>query len=164
MSYDNERFTSEWITLGDGSKHVIDLIHVVFVYSGSDIHEVAPRHAPRAGQSGGRLAPRAACSSHPLRACASALLPAHRAFSSPRRGPRQVRHKLTYRSIDASGDSYDARHDDKARPLLSAGTRAHKRTMTRGGGSRSRCRTTGWRRRRRTRARGSTSCSLPAAS
>ncbi|KAJ1481728.1 hypothetical protein T484DRAFT_1953630 [Baffinella frigidus] len=43
LSYDTERFTSEWITVGDGKEHALDLINVVFIYSGSDIHEVQHR-------------------------------------------------------------------------------------------------------------------------
>ena len=43
LSYDNERFTSEWIALNDGHRHRLDMIMAIFVYSGSEIHEVTHR-------------------------------------------------------------------------------------------------------------------------
>ena len=43
LSYDNEKFTSEWITLSDGRGHQLDLITAVFVFSGSEIHDVQHR-------------------------------------------------------------------------------------------------------------------------
>ena len=43
LSYDNEKFTSEWIMLNDGRGHQLDMIMAVFVYSNSEIHEVTHR-------------------------------------------------------------------------------------------------------------------------
>lgn len=40
LSYDYEKFTSEWLTVGNGQGTELDMIMVVFAYSGADIHEV----------------------------------------------------------------------------------------------------------------------------
>jgi len=40
FSFENNRFTTSWITIADGSGKLLNLIEFVFVYSGNDIVEV----------------------------------------------------------------------------------------------------------------------------